>query len=126
MVDSWQQRAQAKRESILAAIPKEWRIENPPRDKQLDVTGSFIQQYLDKREIEITETTADDIVKQTVSGKWSAEEVTRAFCHRAALAHQLVCLRWIDLPKKLWMLTQIGPMPPRDLLRCSYCRRKGA
>jgi amidase len=99
MVESWQQRAQAKRESILAAIPKEWRIENPPRDKQLDVTGSFIQQYLDKREIEITETTADDIVKQTVAGKWSAEEVTRAFCHRAALAHQLVCIRWIDLRK---------------------------
>jgi amidase len=87
---TWQDRAQVKREAVLALIPKEWRIENPPNDKQVDVTGSFVHQFLTEREVEITETTADEIVKQTVSGKWKAEEVTRAFCHRAALAHQLV------------------------------------
>lgn len=33
------------------------------------------------------------VAKHTVSGSWSAVEVTKAFCHRAALAHQLVnCL----------------------------------
>lgn len=90
MGKGWQELAQEKREAILAAIPQEWRIENPPNDKQVDVTGSFVHKYLAKREVEITETTADDIVKHTVSGRWSAEEVTRAFCHRAALAHQLV------------------------------------
>jgi amidase len=89
---TWQERAQAKREAILAAIPQEWRIENPPNEQQVDVTGSFIQQFLTSREVEITETTADDIVKHTVSGRWSAEEVARAFCHRAALAHQLVSM----------------------------------
>ena len=90
MAKTWQERAQEKRDSILAAIPNEWRIENPPIEKQVDVTGAFVHQFLTEREVEITETTADDIVKHTVAGRWSAEEVTKAFCHRAALAHQLV------------------------------------
>ena len=90
MSQNWQELAKQKRESILAAIPKEWRIENPANDKQVDVTGAFIQQYLTDREVEITETTADDIVRHTATGLWSAEEVAKAFCHRAALAHQLV------------------------------------
>lgn len=89
MATTWQERAKEKREAILAAIPQQWRIENPPNDEQVDVT-TYVHQFLTKREIEITETTADEIVKRTVSGRWTAEEVTRAFCHRAALAHQLV------------------------------------
>ncbi|KAF2263108.1 amidase [Lojkania enalia] len=94
--ESWKERAQAKREAILALIPEEWRIKNPPIEKQVDVTGKYIQQYLTEREVEITETTADEIVKHTVTGRWSAEDVAKAFCHRAALAHQLVhCLHEI-------------------------------
>ncbi|KAF2117414.1 amidase signature domain-containing protein [Lophiotrema nucula] len=88
--DSWESKAKAKREAILEAIPKEWRIETPPVEQRIDVTGEFIQRYLADREVEITETTADEIVKHTVAGLWTAEEVTRAFCHRAALAHQLL------------------------------------
>ncbi|KAF2472463.1 amidase [Lindgomyces ingoldianus] len=96
MAKSWQELAASKRDAIIAAIPKEWRIENPPNDMQVDVTGKYIQQYLSEREVEITETTADDIVKHTMAGNWTAEEVTKAFCHRAALAHQLVnCLHEI-------------------------------
>ncbi|KAF2202921.1 amidase [Delitschia confertaspora ATCC 74209] len=94
---SWQEKAKAKRESVLALIPEEWRIQNPPSiEEQVDVTGSYIHQFLTDREIDITETTADDIVKKTVSGQWSAVEVAKAFCHRAALAHQLLhCLHEI-------------------------------
>ncbi|KAF2194009.1 amidase [Zopfia rhizophila CBS 207.26] len=97
MTKSWQERAKEKRGSIHALIPHEWRIENPPVEKQVDVTGKYIRQYLTEREIEITETTADEIVKRTITGQWSAIEVTKAFCHRAALAHQLVvhCLHEI-------------------------------
>ncbi|KAF2657724.1 amidase [Lophiostoma macrostomum CBS 122681] len=96
MPKEWETLAKKKREAILEAIPQEWRINNPPNDQQLDVTGAYIHQYLTPREVEITETTADDIVKQTTTGRWSAEEVTRAFCHRAALAHQLTnCLHEI-------------------------------
>ncbi|KAF2009501.1 amidase [Aaosphaeria arxii CBS 175.79] len=96
MAGTWQEQAQKKRESILAAIPQEWRIEAPPKESQVDVTGSFVHQFLNEREIEITETTANEIVKKTTIGLWKAEEVIRAFCHRAALAHQLTnCLHEI-------------------------------
>lgn len=93
----WKKTAETKRDSVLGLIPKEWRIPPPPPvHDQRDVTGAFIQQYLDKEEIEITETDAVGIVKNTSSGVWSAVDVTKAFCHRAAVAHQLVnCLHEI-------------------------------
>jgi amidase len=91
MTHPWQERAQEKRAAILAAIPKEWHIDNPRVEEQVDVTGKYIQQYLSGREVEITETTAERIVGKIAKGEWKSEEVVRAFCHRAALAHQLVC-----------------------------------
>ncbi|RAK90490.1 general amidase GmdA [Aspergillus costaricaensis CBS 115574] len=88
---SWQKAAQAKRQAILDAIPQKWRIQYDTLP--IDVTGEFIQGYLTPREIEITEADAVVITSQTTSGSWSAVEVTEAFCHRAAIAHQLVnCL----------------------------------
>ncbi|KAJ5278838.1 hypothetical protein N7478_004210 [Penicillium angulare] len=92
---NWRVKGEAKRQAILKAIPEKWRLATPPppATEIRDVTGSYIQQYLNEREIEITESDAVDIAKQTTSGGWSAVEVTEAFCHRAALAHQLVnCL----------------------------------
>ncbi|KAJ5835694.1 Amidase [Penicillium robsamsonii] len=92
---SWELKGKAKRQSILNAIPEKWRLKSavPPATELRDVTGDYIRQYLTEREIEITETDAVDIVDQTSTGRWSAVEVTEAFCHRAALAHQLVsCL----------------------------------
>ncbi|KAJ5435080.1 Amidase [Penicillium cf. griseofulvum] len=96
MIDtSWKLKGEAKRQSILNAIPEKWRLNSPvpPATEQRDVTGDYIRQYLTEREIEITETDAVGIVERTSTGRWSAVEVTEAFCHRAALAHQLVsCL----------------------------------
>lgn len=88
----WLAQGEAKRQSILDAVPAKWRLAAPvpPATEIRDVTGRYIQQYLSKREIEITESDAVDIVAQTTTGHWSAVEVTEAFCHRAALAHQLV------------------------------------
>jgi len=97
MTSDWKKIAAEKRDSVLALIPEEWRIPAPPSaEEQRDVTGKFIQQYLDPKEIEITETEATTIVEKTSSGQWTAVEVTKAFCHRAAIAHQLVnCLHEI-------------------------------
>ena len=87
----WQAVGRAKREAIGESIPQQWRISNiPTADEQRDVTGGCIQQWLSEEEIEITEMDAVDIVDKTCAGIWTAEEVTRAFCHRASLAHQLV------------------------------------
>lgn len=90
---TWQQRATAKRDSVNSLIPQEWRISNlPSREEQKDITGPYIHQYLTKQEVEITETDAVGIAEKTTTGKWKAVEVTKAFCHRAALVHQLVRL----------------------------------
>ncbi|KAJ5125854.1 hypothetical protein N7448_005167 [Penicillium atrosanguineum] len=99
MTDSnWSAQGEAKRQSILNAIPEIWRLKGPipTAVEQRDVTGPYIQQFLSNREIEITESDAVDITAETTSGRWSAVEVTKAFCHRAAIAHQLVsCLHEI-------------------------------
>lgn len=91
---AWRIQGEAKRQSILNAIPQKWRLKDPipPATELRDVTGDYIRQFLTDREIEITEKDAVDIVAQTSTGHWSALEVTEAFCHRAALAHQLVRL----------------------------------
>ena len=89
--ETWQDLAKSKRDSILNSIPTAWRLSSvPSAEEQRDVTGKYIHQFLSGREVEITETDAVDIVKKTSSGEWTAEEVTKAFCHRASLAHQLV------------------------------------
>ena len=97
MADDWKKTAKDKADSVLSLIPKEWRIENVPSpQEQRDVTGSYIHQFLSKEEIEITESDAVGIVTQTSAGRWKCVDVAKAFCHRAALAHQLVhCLHEI-------------------------------
>ncbi|KIW57597.1 hypothetical protein PV05_06136 [Exophiala xenobiotica] len=94
MVTDWQSRAKAKREAILSSIPDKWRLQKIPSvEEQKDVTGPYIQQFLNENEIEITETDAVGISEMVAAGTWSAVSVTEAFCHRASLAHQLVnCL----------------------------------
>ncbi|OQD67186.1 hypothetical protein PENDEC_c042G06466 [Penicillium decumbens] len=94
----WRAQGEAKRQSILNAIPDKWRLKGPvpAATEQRDVTGTYIQQFLNEREVEITESDAVDIVAETTSGRWFAVEVAEAFCHRAAIAHQLVsCLHEI-------------------------------
>ncbi|PQE33815.1 general amidase protein [Rutstroemia sp. NJR-2017a WRK4] len=93
----WQVTAKKKRDSVNALIPQQWRLDHVPSIiDQRDVTGKYIQQFLTDREIEITETDAVGIVEKTTTGVWTAREVCEAFCHRAALAHQLVnCLHEI-------------------------------
>lgn len=93
----WQQTAREKASHVLSLIPQEWRISNIPSvEEQRDVTGAFVRQYLQEKEIEITESDAVAIVEKTTSGQWTAVEVAKAFCHRAAVAHQLVnCLHEI-------------------------------
>lgn len=91
MSADWKSLATAKRESILSSIPEKWKLAKiPTAEEQKDVTGPYIQQFLDEKEIEITETDAAGIVEKVAAGEWSAVDVTSAFCHRAALAHQLV------------------------------------
>lgn len=88
----WKESATEKRNAVNALIPEPWKlpVPVPSASEQKDVTGKYIQQFLSPREVEITETDVVGIVEKTTTGAWKAQEVTEAFCHRAALAHQLV------------------------------------
>lgn len=89
----WQSIAKAKRELLSNSIPLAWRIpaDKLPPDDLLDVTtfpktsGLFTD-----RELELTSTPAVELLAKLHSGTWTAGEVTKAFCKRASVAHQLV------------------------------------
>jgi amidase len=99
---SWEEIAAAKRESILESIPRKWHIPQiPSREEQKDVTGPYIHKFLDKAEIAITETDVIGIANNISSGNWTATEVTKAFCHRASLAHQFVRILIIIGPGRI-------------------------
>lgn len=91
--ESWRSKAAQKRASLRAAIPLEWRLDQASLDraaKERDLTGPYIEQYLTVEEIEITNQDSISIVENIRCKKWSAVQVTRAFCKVAAIAQQLV------------------------------------
>lgn len=93
MSSQWQDISAKAKQKVLDDIPSEWRIPADilPGDEVLDVTGFPAQSgILSKLELEITESFATEIVAKVAKGEWTAEDVTRAFCKRAAIAHQLV------------------------------------
>ena len=89
----WEKIAAAKRATLADSIPEEYRVpeDRQPPDSQLDVTswpresGWFSQQ-----ELEITESSASQILRHIAAKTWSSEQVAEAFCKRAAAAQQLV------------------------------------
>lgn len=90
---AWKLAIEQKR-SYLDEILREWGIsdsEQPSLKAQHQPNAlETISRYLTAREIEITEKSACFILGKLKLGEWKAWEVMRAFCHRAALAHQLV------------------------------------
>ncbi|OJJ02481.1 hypothetical protein ASPVEDRAFT_62508 [Aspergillus versicolor CBS 583.65] len=83
----WQLAASKKKSSLEAAIPPEWRIKPPTYDSVM----SFPRQsgILTEEELQITESSATQLVGDLAAGKLSSVAVTTAFCKRAALAHQV-------------------------------------
>ncbi|KAJ4358088.1 uncharacterized protein N0V89_002667 [Didymosphaeria variabile] len=93
---NWEKIAATKRAALAEQIPLEYRIPQQllPSDDQLDVT-TFPKEsgWFDQKELEITESSATQILKKIASNSWTSEEVTRAFLKRAAAAQQLTnCL----------------------------------
>ncbi|GAW22997.1 hypothetical protein ANO14919_125440 [Xylariales sp. No.14919] len=93
---TWEALAAKKRQGLLNSIPKEWRIPDHllPPVSQNDVTG-FPESsgWFTPAELDITNSSALELLPRLASGSLKSETVTRAFCKRAAAAHQLVnCL----------------------------------
>ncbi|KAG1899186.1 amidase signature domain-containing protein [Suillus fuscotomentosus] len=98
----WTALAAEKKQRQLKSIPQEWLVTPPPLST-LDVTG-FPEScgLLNAREIEITNTSVDVLLKRLASAEWTAVDVTTAFSKRAIVAHQLVnCLTEIFIDRAL-------------------------
>ncbi|KAI7782460.1 amidase [Diaporthe eres] len=94
--ETWEEIGARKRAALLASIPEEWRVPEGllPPDSQDDVTGwPATSGWFTAEELAITELSASELVPKLASGALKSVVVTRAFCKRAAAAHQLTnCL----------------------------------
>ena len=90
---SWKERAAAKRASTEAKIPREWLLSQEDLKEAFerrDLTGVFVEKFLNPEEISITRLGSVDILARVRNGEYSSVEVTRAFCRRTAVAQQIV------------------------------------
>ncbi|KAI1422819.1 amidase [Xylaria sp. FL1777] len=124
MGGTWEALAAKKRQDLANSIPEEWRIPSHlfPPESQADVTGfPKTSGWFTQEELEITNSTALELLPRLASGDLKSETVTKAFCKRAAAAHQLVnCLsetcfdRAIETAKALdeHLAQGLGPVGP--------------
>ncbi|WOO82480.1 Acetamidase [Vanrija pseudolonga] len=99
---TWQARAETKQAAREALLPADTIL--PPglvTDQTTDVTAiPRTSGLLSAHELEITESETPAILAKLASGEWTSEAVTRAFCRRASIAHQLTnCLTEIFFDK---------------------------
>ncbi|KIM75823.1 hypothetical protein PILCRDRAFT_13322 [Piloderma croceum F 1598] len=99
----WQIKAREKREAINSEIPSHWQITHVPDADKLKDAQHYTCKFLTEREIRITEMAdARALLEKLACGQYTALEVTEAFCHRAAIAHQMVnCLSEIIFDQAL-------------------------
>ena len=89
MSSSWETAVADKKQRLDNAIPQEWRLKTKP--DAVNVMDMPINSgILTPGEIQITESSAVELVRQLARGELTATAVTVAFCKRAALAQQLV------------------------------------
>ncbi|KAI1854642.1 hypothetical protein JX266_000760 [Neoarthrinium moseri] len=108
---NWEEIAAKKRQTLKDSIPPEWVIPEDllPADSVDDVTGfPEASGWFTPEELAITNSNALELLPKLASGELKSETVTRAFCKRAAAAHQLTnCLsetcfaRGLETAKKL-------------------------
>ena len=93
--EEWKDISQKAQKILADSIPTEWRIsaDKLPSSNQANVTDFPAKSgILSKDELKITESFATEIIENVADKTWKAGDVTRAFCKRAAIAHQVVGL----------------------------------
>ncbi|KAL9625231.1 MAG: hypothetical protein Q9160_000633 [Pyrenula sp. 1 TL-2023] len=91
--EDWQVVAARKVADTRSRIPEAWLLNESQLEQarnRRDITGSFIKAFLSETEGTITDLSAPEIADKIRQSVYSAKETTIAFCHRAAVAHQLV------------------------------------
>lgn len=92
-VKSWKDIAAAKRAEVRASIPTQWIKESLKDDmKQAEYcnTCDYLDTIVPASELAVTKLTMLDLQEKISTGQLTAVQVTTAFCHRAALAHQIL------------------------------------
>lgn len=90
-IPPWKETARQRRKQQLESIPAEWRLSSIPTDFHDSRYVIERSGLLSATELEITNTVgARKILRRYEEGTWTAEEVVRAFCKRAAIAQQLI------------------------------------
>ncbi|KAF2713668.1 amidase [Pleomassaria siparia CBS 279.74] len=96
MAQTWEEIGAARRASLAERIPPEYRLPPnivPPAGQRNVTTFPRESGWFSQKELEITDSTATVILDKIASRTWTSEEVTKAFCKRAAAAQQLTnCL----------------------------------
>lgn len=86
----WERLAADKRARLEKTISAEWKLHSVPESgSYMDVPAT--SRLLSETELQITGSSATDLVAKLASGELKSVDVTVAFCKRAAIAHQLVC-----------------------------------
>ncbi|GAA6005997.1 hypothetical protein JCM10207_007301 [Rhodosporidiobolus poonsookiae] len=90
---SWQDIAAAKRADLEAKIAATGFKAPKVPPETLNVTGVSLNGVLSANELSITGSAVEEVLEKLRSGEWTSEEVVRAFCKRAVIAHELTnCL----------------------------------
>lgn len=93
MVSSWQVTAASSQARVLDSIPGKWKLSSKIDKTVTDVSLiPTLCGILSPAQIQITESTATNLLQRLHSGSLTSVEVTEAFLARAAIAHQLVSL----------------------------------
>ncbi|BGO99058.1 hypothetical protein NBRC10513v2_000159 [Rhodotorula toruloides] len=93
VIPDWQQTAAHARAAFKAKVEATGFAVPTVSPKQLNVTSIALEDVLSSEEITITESSVGELVAKLAKGDLSSEQVTRAFCHRAVIAHSLTnCL----------------------------------
>jgi amidase len=96
----WKDISAKKIEALNSSIPQEWRIPQdllPPVDQADVTTWPETSGWFTNDELAITSLTAAELLNNLASGVFKSEDVTRAFCKRAAAAHQLVRIQLLKI-----------------------------
>ncbi|VDC00395.1 unnamed protein product [Peniophora sp. CBMAI 1063] len=99
----WQTIVSEKRATLAVKIPEAWRLTSITSATELRNCVDFPRQYMNERSYAITEITDIILLLNKIAvGQYTSYEVTEAFCHRAAIAQQLVnCLTEIMFEEAL-------------------------
>lgn len=92
-IKNWKEITEAKKRTLMGSIPSKWIVPHLKEDmlsQGFVSTADYLDLILDEKEVSITKKDLRQLQKGILSGILSATQVTQAFCHRAALAHQIV------------------------------------